>query len=86
VYSWGHGISGIIYRMSIKIVTNGKIEVNNVTPILHFLTVLILTVMPEIPCLELYIYTTVQRNRVYCTIPDTESWPTFFLTFLKKMM
>jgi hypothetical protein len=40
--------------MSIKIVTNGKIEVNNVKPILHFLTVPILTVMPEIPCLELY--------------------------------
>jgi hypothetical protein len=67
-----------------QIVINGKIEVNNVTPILHFLTVLILTVMPEIPCLELY--TTVQKNRVYSTIPDTESWPTFFLTFLKKMM
>jgi hypothetical protein len=40
--------------MSIKIVANGKIEVNNVKPILHFLTVCILTVMPEIPCLELY--------------------------------
>jgi hypothetical protein len=35
--------------MSIKIVANGKIEVNNEKPILHFLTV-----MPEIPCLELY--------------------------------
>jgi hypothetical protein len=53
-----------------------KIEVNNVKPILHFLTVLILTVMPEIPCFELY--TTVLKNRVYSTIPDTESWPTIF--------
>jgi hypothetical protein len=42
-----------VNRMSIKIVANGKIEVNNVKPILHFLTVLS-TVMPEIPCLELY--------------------------------
>jgi hypothetical protein len=41
--------------MPIKIVANGKIEVNNVKPILHFLTVPILTVMPEIPCLELYL-------------------------------
>jgi hypothetical protein len=41
--------------MSIKIVANGKIEVNNEKPILHFLTVYVLTVMSEIPCLELYI-------------------------------
>jgi hypothetical protein len=31
------------------------IEVNNVKPILHFLTVHILTVMPETPCLELHV-------------------------------
>jgi hypothetical protein len=46
------------------------IEVNNVKPILHFFDS-ILTVMPEIPCLKLYIF---ENMLVLSNLSDFSIW------------
>jgi hypothetical protein len=56
--------------MSIKIVANGKIAVKNVKPVTFFDSVL--TVMPEISCLELYYEVKLKKNTRYLSQQSME--------------